>query len=115
MASIVERPIAESMEYRPPTQSQNPNMLSVSMPNSDTFAAFVETATKCRATAFASPPRPWSDQSRALRALVIVSKVVNVFEEMINRVSAASRSRVASARSVPSTLETKRKFMVRSL
>src|ERR1700756_5177251 len=36
MASIVERPIAESIEYRPPTQSQKPNMLAVSMPNLDT-------------------------------------------------------------------------------
>ena len=44
--------MAESIEYRPPTQSQKPNMLAVSMPNSDTFAALVETATKCRATAF---------------------------------------------------------------
>ena len=32
---------------------------------SATFAALVETATKCLATAFASPPRPASDQSRA--------------------------------------------------
>ena len=42
--------MAESIEYRPPTQSQNPNMLAVSMPNSETLAAFVETATKCLAT-----------------------------------------------------------------
>ena len=27
MAIISDRPIAESIEYRPPTQSQNPNML----------------------------------------------------------------------------------------
>ena len=65
IASIVDRPIAESMEYRPPTQSQNSNMLRVSMPNSETFAALVETATKCLATALASPPSAWSDQSRA--------------------------------------------------
>ena len=71
---MVESPIAESIEYRPPTQSQNSNMLVVSMPNSATFSAFVDTATKCLATALASPPRPWSDQSRALCALVIVSE-----------------------------------------
>ena len=41
-------------------------------------------------------------------ALVIVSSVVNVFEETMNSVSAGSRSRVASAMSVPSTLETNR-------
>ena len=90
-------------------------MLAVSMPNSDTFAAFVETATKCLATALASPPRPLSDQSRALWALVIVSSVVKVFDETMKSVSAGSRSRVASAKSVPSTLETKRNVMARSL
>ena len=47
--------------------------------------------------------------SRAVCALVIVSSVVKVFEETMNSVSAGSRSRVASAKSVPSTLETKRK------
>ncbi len=35
---------------RPPTQSQNSNMLLVSMPNSATFSELVETATKCRTT-----------------------------------------------------------------
>ena len=44
-----------------------------------------------------------------MRALVIVSSVVKVFEETTKSVSAGSRSRVASAKSVPSTLETKRK------
>ena len=52
MAIIVERPIAESIEYRPPTQSQKPNILAVSMPNFATSSVFVETATKCLATAF---------------------------------------------------------------
>ena len=48
-------------------------------------------------------------------ALVIVSSVVNVFEEITNSVSSGSRSRVFSAKSVPSTLETKRKVISRSL
>ena len=48
-------------------------------------------------------------------ALVIVSRVVKVFEETMNSVSAGSRSRTASAKSVPSTLETKRKVRPRSL
>ena len=52
--------------------------------------------------------RPAPTRGR-VRALVIVSSVVNVFEETTNSVSAGSRSRVASAKSVPSTLETKRK------
>ena len=115
IASIVERPIAESIEYRPPTQSQNPNMFDGSMPNAATFSAFVETATKWRATARASPPSPFRDQSRAVAALVMVSRVVNVFDDTMKSVSAGSRSRVASAKSVPSTLETNRKVIERSL
>ncbi len=111
-ASIVERPIAESIEYRPPTQSQKPNMLSVSMPNAATASALVETATKWRATASSEPSAP-TIQSRAVAALVIVSSVVKVFEETTKSVSAGSRSRVASAKSVPSTLETKRKLISR--
>ncbi len=90
-------------------------MLSVSMPNSETSSALVETATKCLATAASSPPSPASDHSRAVWALVIVSSVVKVFEEMTNSVSAGSRSRVASTKSVPSTLETKRKVISRRL
>ena len=110
---MVESPTAESIEYRPPTQSQNPNMFSVSIPNSATPSALVETATKCLAIAASSPPRPARAHSRAVRALVIVSRVVNVFEQTTNSVSAGSRSRVASAKSVPSTLETKRKLISR--
>ena len=90
-------------------------MLSVSMPNFATSSALVETATKCLATAASSPPRPASDHSRAVCALVIVSSVVKVFEEMTNSVSSGSRSRVHSAKSVPSTLETKRKVISRRL
>src|ERR1700756_2285440 len=67
-------------------------MLAVSIPNSDTLAALVETATKCFDTALTSPPRPLSDQSRAVRALVIVSKVVKVFEETTKSVSSGLRS-----------------------
>ncbi len=87
-------------------------MLSVSIPNSRTPSALVETATKCFATASWSPSA-FSDHSLAVAALVIVSSVVNVFDEITNIVSAGSRSRVASAKSVPSTLETKRKVISR--
>jgi hypothetical protein len=90
-------------------------MLAVSIPNSDTFAAFVETATKCLATTLTSPPRPLSDQSRAVWALVIVSSVVKVFDDTMKRVSAGSRSRTASAKSVPSMLDTNRNVMERLL
>ena len=89
-------------------------MFAGSMPNRATAAAFVETATKCRATARWSP-RARSVHSRAVSALVMVSRVVNVFEETMNSVSAGSRSRVASAKSVPSTFETKRQPRRRSL
>ena len=84
------------------------------MPNLATSAALVETATKCFATA-AGSFKVLSAQSRAVRALVIVSRVVKVFDETMNSVSAASRSRTASAKSVPSMLETKRNVMSRRL
>jgi len=47
--------------------------------------------------------------------LVIVSCVVNVLEDTMNKVSVGSRSRVASTISVPSTLDTKWNVIVRSL
>ncbi len=102
---MVERPMAESIEYRPPTQSQKPNMLAGSIPNLRTSASLVDTATKCLATAAGSFSPP-SSQWRALAALVMVSSVVKVLDETMTSVSAGSRSRVASTTSVPSTLET---------
>ena len=85
------------------------------MPNSATFSALVETATKCLATAASSPPSPASSHSRAEVALVIVSIVVKVLEATMNSVSAGSRSRTASCRSAPSTLETNRNTARRSV
>src|SRR5919106_4434257 len=104
--------MAESIEYRPPTQSQKPNMFAGSIPNSDTRSALVETATKCLAIADLSPS--WlRTQSRAEMALVSVSRVVKVFDDTINSVSSADRSLVASAKSVESTLETNRNVKLR--
>ena len=97
--------MALSIEKRPPTQSQNPTTFAGSIPNSRTASAFVETAAKCRATSTSEPSCERS-QSNAEWAFVIVSDVVNVFEETMNIVVAASRSRNASVMSVPSTLET---------
>ncbi len=77
------------------------------MPNFATSVALVDTATKCRATAFGSRSAR-RVQSRAAWALASVSWVVKVLEETTKSVSAGSRSRVASTKSVPSTLETKR-------
>ena len=89
-------------------------MLAGSIPKRATSAAFVETATKCLATA-ASLPSAASSQARAVWALGIVSSVVKVFDEMTKSVSSAARSRTASAKSVPSTLETKRNVRSRRL
>jgi hypothetical protein len=110
-ATIVDKPMAESIEYRPPTQSQKPNMFAVSMPNSDTRSALVETATKCFATALL--PSWLITQSRAEVALVIVSRVPKVFDDTMKSVSSAAKSLVASAKSVESTLETKRNVRLR--
>ena len=113
-ATIVDRPMAESIEYRPPTQSQKPNMFAVSIPNSATRSALVETATKCLATAAGSPSWP-STHSRAEVALVSVSKVPNVFDDTMNSVSSADRSLVASTKSVESTFDTNRNVRSRSV
>ena len=88
-------------------------MFAVSMPNFCTSPAFVDTATKCFATARSSP-NALSSQARAVRAFVIVSSVVNVLDATMNSVSAGSRSRVFSSKSAPSTLETKRHVSERS-
>ena len=45
----------------------------------------------------------------------MVSSVVKVLDEIMNNVSEGSRSRVASAKSVPSTFDTKRKVRSRVL
>src|SRR3954449_495301 len=107
--------MAESTEERPPTQSQVTNIFEVSMPNFATASAFVDTATKCLATDLASPPRPAWDQARADQAFVIVSNAVKVLEQIMNSVSEGSRSRTASSKSLPSTFETNRNVMERSL
>ena len=89
-------------------------MLLVSMPNSETFSAFVETATKCLAMAsFASsvPSSRWRlsrNQRRAACALASVSCVVKVFDATTKSVSAGSRSANFEVKSAGSTLETKR-------
>jgi FPC/CPF motif-containing protein YcgG len=56
------------------------------MPNFCTSAAFVDTATKCFAIAASSPSADRA-QARAECAFVIVSRVVNVFDEMTKSVS----------------------------
>ncbi len=82
-------------------------MFAGSMPKAATFSAFVDTATKCFATAASSPSCSISHR-RAEVALVSVSRVPKVLEEMMKSVSSAERSRRASTKSVESTLDTKR-------
>src|SRR5690606_35947970 len=101
-----DNPIADHNEYRPPTQSQNTNMLSAAIPKSVTAFSFVDTATTCLATS-PLPPVFSRNHLRAVSALVIVSCVVNVLDAMINNVVSGSRRRTVSAMGVPSTLETK--------
>ena len=111
-------PIAESIEYRPPTQSQKPNAFAGSMPKAATLSSAVDTATKCRATAAvlassvsAIAPTSTSrrhSQARARRALVSVSSVPKVFDATMNNVVVGSRSATVSATSVGSMLEMKR-------
>ena len=79
----------------------------------DACSAFVDTATKCLAIAASSPSCAQRPRSRAECAFVSVSSVVNVFDETMNSVSSAERSRVASAKSVESTFETNRNVMSR--
>ena len=112
-ATIVDRPMAESIEYRPPTQSQNPNMLAVSIPNSDTRSAFGGNGHEVLGDRPTCRLAELSTQSRAEVALVRVSSVPKVFDDTMNRVSSADRSLVASTKSVESTLETKRKVRSR--
>ena len=106
--------MAESIEYRPPTQSQNPNMFMTSMPNCADRVGVGRDGDEVLGDGRLVAATPSSDPLRArCAALVIVSSVVNVLDETMNSVSAGSRSRVASAKSVPSTLETNRKVRLR--
>mmetsp|Transcript_9781 Transcript_9781/g.20303 ORF Transcript_9781/g.20303 Transcript_9781/m.20303 type:complete len:236 (-) Transcript_9781:235-942(-) len=100
-------PMALQSEYRPPTQSQNPNMLVVSIPNLETPAAFVERAAKCFATEDSSPSNALRMKALAVPALVIVSWVVKVFEAIKNRVVSGSTDLRISLMWVPSTFEQK--------
>ena len=81
-------------------------MFLTSMPNFPTSSAFVESATKCFATAALLPSFSMS-HARALWAFVIVSCVVNVLEATMKSVWSALTSRRVSARCVASTFETK--------
>mmetsp|Transcript_2908 Transcript_2908/g.11465 ORF Transcript_2908/g.11465 Transcript_2908/m.11465 type:complete len:303 (-) Transcript_2908:510-1418(-) len=99
-------PTAEHTEYRPPTQSQNANALSGSMPNSPTSLRLVDTATMCFLTA--SWPRAAMIHWRTVLALSIVSAVVNVLDTTTTSVVSGSRPLSERATSTGSTLARKR-------
>ena len=65
----------------------------------------METAQKWAATA--SSPSAAATAARAELALVMVSSVVKVFEQTMNRVVASGTAFSVSPRSAPSTLDTK--------
>ena len=114
MASMVERPMAAVHRVAPADPvPEAEHVGGVDAERRSTSPALVETATKCLAIACVVAEGGQQPVRARVRALVIVSSVVKVLEETMNSVSAGSRSRVASAKSVPSTFETKRKVMSR--
>src|SRR5690606_10880974 len=105
-AKAMESPIADQSEYLPPTQSQNSNILRVSIPKSETPFSLVLSAAKCLATS--SCEAPWlRNHCLAECALAMVSCVVNVFEAIKKSVVSGLTFFKVSAICVPSTFDTK--------
>ena len=86
MVSAMDKPIALHKEYLPPTQSQNSNILALSIPNAVTDFSLVLSAAKCLAMEASSAP-DFKNHSLAVCALVMVSCVVNVLDATKKRVS----------------------------
>mmetsp|Transcript_33490 Transcript_33490/g.78530 ORF Transcript_33490/g.78530 Transcript_33490/m.78530 type:complete len:204 (+) Transcript_33490:1-612(+) len=97
-------PTAEQTLYLPPTQSQNPKVFALSMPNAETASRLEEQAIMCRITTSGSSPIASHSHARTVRALSIVSAVVKVLETTMTIVSSGSRPWVAMMESVGSTL-----------
>ena len=91
--SIVESPIAEPSSDHP--QSQNPNMFLESIPNDSPPPVGRDRDEVLRDRGLVAP-EALGDHSRAVCALVMVSRVVKVLLEMMNSVSSGERSRVFS-------------------
>src|SRR5919197_5246883 len=96
METAMDRPIADQQEYRPQTQSQNSNILCVSMPKLLTSLALVDRATRCLAT-WASCLACVRNQSLAVWALVSVSWVVKVLEATMKSVVSGFKRLIVSA------------------
>src|SRR5256885_16881311 len=102
----MDKPIALHNEYLPPTQSQNSNMFSYSIPIFVTYFSLVDSATKCFAT-WLSSLAALRNHSLAVWAFVIVSCVVKVLEAIRKRVSSGLTFLSVSAICVASTFDTK--------
>mmetsp|Transcript_110114 Transcript_110114/g.351253 ORF Transcript_110114/g.351253 Transcript_110114/m.351253 type:complete len:241 (-) Transcript_110114:414-1136(-) len=103
-------PTADQQEKRPPTQSQNPKTLELSMPKALVFSSAVEHATTCLAMA-ASVPNSLTSHALMVRAFSMVSAVVNVLEMTITRVVSALKPASARFTSIGSTLARNLRFL----
>ena len=91
MKIAIDKPIDDQREYLPPTQSHKTNIFSGWIPNSITASELLEIATKwffINSFFFALS----INQSRAEKALVIVSCVVKVLDAIINNVVSGSQT-----------------------
>ena len=108
-------PMAESIEYRPPTQSQKPNMFMTSMPNSRHrlgVGRHRDEVLRDRRLVAQRVEHPVAGGGGVGHRLERRERLGRDDEQ---RLAPGSRSRVASAKSVPSTLDTKRKVSSRSV
>ena len=105
VAQASDKPMGDHMLKRPPTQSRKPNIRSGSMPNACTASALVESAAKCAPTW--SSPTASAIHARAVRAFIMVSRVVKVLLATKQSVVLGSSPRVTNSKSWPSTLATK--------
>ena len=105
----MQSPTGPHMEYRPPTQFSNPNVWSSEMPKSLVPCKLVDTATIC----FPKSPCPASSHDLAMRALAMVSCVVNVLLTITSIVFWGSSPSRTDSTWAPSTLLTKWQRMPR--
>lgn len=75
----MDRPMADHREYRPPTQSQNPNIFFSSIPNSLTFWLLVDSATKWDATAESCDSKSW--WNKALWYKIVVAYIFQMLKK----------------------------------
>ena len=108
--------MADVTLYLPPTQSQNPNTLALSIPNSEVSFRLVLNAHMCFLMIAASSVTPialnWANiQFLQVLALSIVSAVVKVLELITKRVFSTFRFSMALWKSTGSTLARNLSFL----